>query len=482
LNILEHGLPVPAALPGFDRDVLLRLRRVQGFCLLLALSLSLCLLLCGALPLLPQLADECRGLTQHGITLAMAGIGLGALSPAMGGLIGARWQRRVARAAGFGLLLFALPAIGLEAFNVELEPTAQGVAGSATLLATALPLPSLQPLFAAFLLPQALLLVDFSRREAGSGRRTCVLVFLLGGSCLLALLGWLMGAEELGVAVWPANALPLSLLGMTLLCIACMAEAATRPGMLSVVSSIGIGGRRVRRLMLPVVLLPVAAVLVTLGGVSSGWLSASLAAALYTCAITLFGLFVIVHEGYKVNRLEAGLRVASLTDDLTHLYNRRAFMLLGEQALRDARRKGGALSVLYFDLDRLKPINDAFGHQAGSSLLQEFAGLLRQVSRASDVVARIGGDEFAVVTQASGKEIQRLVDRLALSVSERNRHGNRPYLIRYSVGTACCEAAQFTDFEALVAQADARMYAHKHGKSGEPARLASDSVLVLDQV
>jgi len=97
------------------------------------------------------------------------------------------------------------------------------------------------------------------------------------------------------------------------------------------------------------------------------------------------------------------------------------------------------------------------------------------------VVARIGGDEFAVVTPATEEDLERLLERLACAVSERNRHGRRPYLIRYSVGRATCDPALCHGFDSLVAEADARMYAAKQGKGQRPARIAPDSLLVLDR-
>ena len=66
-------------------------------------------------------------------------------------------------------------------------------------------------------------------------------------------------------------------------------------------------------------------------------------------------------------------------------------------------------------------------------------------------------------------------------MSERNRHGRRPYLIRYSVGRSSCDPSRKESFESLVAEADARMYAEKQGKSERPARLATGSLLVLDR-
>jgi two-component system cell cycle response regulator len=93
----------------------------------------------------------------------------------------------------------------------------------------------------------------------------------------------------------------------------------------------------------------------------------------------------------------AALRARTIVDELTGLYNRRGFFTLGEKTLSLMRRKGRELIVVFVDLDGLKRVNDTQGHQAGDDLIRRAAILLRATFRESDIVARIGGDEFAVV-------------------------------------------------------------------------------------
>jgi diguanylate cyclase (GGDEF)-like protein len=100
--------------------------------------------------------------------------------------------------------------------------------------------------------------------------------------------------------------------------------------------------------------------------------------------------------------------VASLSlaigDELTGLSNRRGFEMLGERLLRASRRLGLPLSIVYADLDNMKPINDTYGHDAGDQALIEIADVLSSTLRASDLVARLGGDEFCALLVGNAAE------------------------------------------------------------------------------
>lgn len=87
------------------------------------------------------------------------------------------------------------------------------------------------------------------------------------------------------------------------------------------------------------------------------------------------------------------------------LHNRRSFYLLGERTLQERQRDGRPVTVVYFDLDGLKRVNDRLGHEVGSQLVVDFANLLRANFRGSDLGARVGGDEFAVVTRNTQAEL-----------------------------------------------------------------------------
>ena len=112
-------------------------------------------------------------------------------------------------------------------------------------------------------------------------------------------------------------------------------------------------------------------------------------------------------------RAEAALHTLSLADELTGLYNRRGFMTFCKQHLNTIRRTNKGIVIVYADLDGLKGINDLFGHKEGDRALIKTAELLKETFRSSDVLGRLGGDEFtilAAVDPDGGKE--KLIARL----------------------------------------------------------------------
>src|SRR4030042_4829587 len=96
-------------------------------------------------------------------------------------------------------------------------------------------------------------------------------------------------------------------------------------------------------------------------------------------------------------KVQKRIRSMLVTDELTGLYNRRGFFTFAEQEIKLANRLRRELYLLYADLDNLKEINDSFGHMEGDSVLIETAKILRETFRQSDIIARIGGDEFVAI-------------------------------------------------------------------------------------
>jgi diguanylate cyclase (GGDEF)-like protein len=178
-----------------------------------------------------------------------------------------------------------------------------------------------------------------------------------------------------------------------------------------------------------------------------------------TAAVLSFGLLLIL--AWRINRMEREIHDLSLRDELTGLYNLRGFRLLAEQTLRLARRSQLPFSVLFIDVDNLKQINDKLGHDVGSALLIETGELLRTIFRQTDVVGRIGGDEFAVAGQFSQTGISIAARRLeaesgsaATRAAQRLPHG-------FSFGIVTTENPGKETLEDLLAKADAAMYEHK---------------------
>ena len=176
------------------------------------------------------------------------------------------------------------------------------------------------------------------------------------------------------------------------------------------------------------------------------------------------------------------LRNLSMRDDLTGLYNRRAFQEFGAMELRLAQRAGQAVVVLYVDVDAFKKINDRFGHAIGDQALRDAASVLRATFRETDIIARIGGDEFAVMSiGGTAASAETMMDRLTTSIDQHNQHVERPYKLRMSVGTLAMDANECRDFEALIAGADKVMYSQKRRRrkaskdSGEEAELVAQT-------
>ena len=131
------------------------------------------------------------------------------------------------------------------------------------------------------------------------------------------------------------------------------------------------------------------------------------------------------------------LRTTALTDDLTSLYNRRGFLLLGMHYLRLALRNAQPLCLYFADVDRLKIVNDCCGHVQGDALLVACGEILKMTFRESDIIARIGGDEFAVLVQGGTSESRDAVlGRLQSSIDAMNRDVFASYRLSLSVGVA----------------------------------------------
>jgi len=163
----------------------------------------------------------------------------------------------------------------------------------------------------------------------------------------------------------------------------------------------------------------------------------------------------------KRSLLERELRSLALTDDLTCLYNRRAFLALAGQQLRVARRNTQGLLLFFADVDNLKEINDTCGHQEGDLAIIHTADALEQTFRDSDVVARLGGDEFAVlVLEASCENREVILQRLEKNLRESNA-GESRYELSLSVGMSRFDPKNPVSLGKLIASADEAMYEEK---------------------
>jgi diguanylate cyclase (GGDEF)-like protein len=155
----------------------------------------------------------------------------------------------------------------------------------------------------------------------------------------------------------------------------------------------------------------------------------------------------------------------AIGDELTGLSNRRGFEMLGERLLEAARRLGLAVTAIYADLDNMKPINDQHGHDAGDRALVETAQILGSALRHSDLISRLGGDEFcAILAGAESPEAAVAAERIDGALAERNAATEEPFELGISVGMAEAAPGKEASLWDLTAAADAAMLAAKRAK------------------
>ncbi len=154
------------------------------------------------------------------------------------------------------------------------------------------------------------------------------------------------------------------------------------------------------------------------------------------------------------------------TDVLTKLLNRRGFEDCAELYLARAWSTGAGFGLLLIDLDRFKPINDAYGHAIGDAVLRTVARRIAREIRPTDIAARIGGDEFAVlVADIDGEPIGRLGERMVDTLAQPIQTGAGPVALGASVGMACA-AGPSASIDDLFGRADAALYDIKRSGRG----------------
>jgi diguanylate cyclase (GGDEF)-like protein/PAS domain S-box-containing protein len=136
---------------------------------------------------------------------------------------------------------------------------------------------------------------------------------------------------------------------------------------------------------------------------------------------TIKAVTVISKNITSLKTLEAELYALSLADELTSLYNRRGFLTLSEQQIKIARRMKQRLLLIYADMNEMKKINDTFGHAKGDEAIKALAEILKNTFRESDIIARIGGDEFAILaTTFRARSERTYMERLKANIDAYN--------------------------------------------------------------
>ncbi len=171
-------------------------------------------------------------------------------------------------------------------------------------------------------------------------------------------------------------------------------------------------------------------------------------------------------EAIRRIRLTDELREQAIHDPLTGVYNRRHFTDAIQRERERARRHSRAIGFLMIDINRFKEINDTRGHQTGDDVLREVADLLRRETRASDMVVRYGGDEFLIVLTEAEGSAGVVRQRIATAFARwGDVDGPFDFPISVAIGEAAWDPAGNESIEAVLSEADRRMYEDKRDSS-----------------
>jgi diguanylate cyclase (GGDEF)-like protein/PAS domain S-box-containing protein len=167
----------------------------------------------------------------------------------------------------------------------------------------------------------------------------------------------------------------------------------------------------------------------------------------------------------KLQMTNEKLESLSLTDHLTGLHNRRGFFTFGLQQMKIAKRLKEDNYLVFLDIDYLKEVNDLHGHAVGDLLLQGVAGILRSTLRESDVIGRIGGDEFAVLAMRSkGLGERALLARIEEGVQAFRMKKFKNLRLSVSMGLVRVDPQKYQQLDDFLAHADFLMYQQKRSK------------------
>lgn len=171
-----------------------------------------------------------------------------------------------------------------------------------------------------------------------------------------------------------------------------------------------------------------------------------------------------VSAAMRVKERQDRLKMMSITDELTGLYNRRYLNERLREEVERARRYRYPISCLMIDIDRFKEINDAYGHQVGDKVLAELGKLLRNTTRVVDIVARYGGEEFLIILPMTNlKGARTVAERIRRSVQQARFGGDLELPLTVSIGCAELNPLEGDEMDPdlLVKQADQALYEAK---------------------
>jgi len=177
--------------------------------------------------------------------------------------------------------------------------------------------------------------------------------------------------------------------------------------------------------------------------------------------------YIFISLYLELEKLREEVHALAMTDELTRVFNRRHFMMVIEHELRRAKRYQHALSLIIFDIDNFKMVNDTYGHLCGDAVLRELPQACHTVLRQCDVLARFGGEEFILLLpeteQANALQVaDKLCQLIARQVIE---YKNKQIQVTISAGVATCDPTTDT-LDDLLSRADKALYqAKQRGKN-----------------
>ena len=180
------------------------------------------------------------------------------------------------------------------------------------------------------------------------------------------------------------------------------------------------------------------------------------------------GVYGLIHEITKTKAMHTALQFAAATDTLTGIANRRRFDEQLAQSMQRTRAARAPMALAYLDIDRFKAINDSLGHKAGDEVLKEFASRLVRSVRASDLVARLAGDEFVIILEGvnGAAEVRHVGAKIVDAIRQPFELASGPLPVTTSIGIAIFREGALTPAQ-LLDLADQALYAAKgQGRDG----------------
>jgi diguanylate cyclase (GGDEF)-like protein len=446
---------ISGLLPGQpDPDLLNRLFFVQQVCLILIVQM-------GGMTLCARLSSGLRSLLPEALTTMPALPAIAVLLCALSLFLSESERSALSLLLGRGAAACAACA-AIASLFLDVVPSPAGIGFSVSSTAGGLTSGSHSLLFSAafFLVANILYLVRSTDRtiSAITDGLACVLSLLV----MILVMDFLFSAFQTGTSTSAEPVSPETLTCLLLLSVVALLRRAEY-GILSFFLGYGMGSRIGRAILPALLVLPFLLEIGRAHLIDAHAISVHYTSAVLTASATVVSIALLFIVASHINKMQSEIQDLGLRDELTGLYNVRGFYLLAEQSLLLAKRAQQQFGVLFIDLDNLKQINDSYGHTAGSTLLVEMARMLDSTFRETDVIGRVGGDEFLVAGQFEQGTIVPAIERLKACAGACFPGTNRRFPLSFSMGYAPILDPQET-LKEMVVRADQAMYDNKRQK------------------